>query len=226
MRWGYRMQRTVHQLPRPVAFSVNRPYATCAGRHGDGLVPSHCSASAPTRICTILSGSAGGSPWASPIDVFHAFDHLAPHRVLTVEVRRLGIVDEELAVGAVRVRGPGGAHGAAHERLVRELDRQVGLVGAAVSGAGRIPGLRHEPRNHPMEHIAPCHARAAKQRATRPSPQRCPPVGTRIQPNSHELESPVYPLADNSIMTTTPEIANVLANQGRNFPQDIALVFK
>src|SRR5690606_7366058 len=74
------------------------------------------------------------------VDVLHALDHLAPDRVLAVQVWRLDVVDEELAVGAVRVRGAGHAHGAAYERLVRELGGQVGLVGAAAPGAGWIAG--------------------------------------------------------------------------------------
>jgi len=85
------------------------------------------------------------------IDVLHAVDHLAPDRVLAVEVRRVREADKELAIGAVGVAGARRSDGAALERRVAELGRQVGVLGAAGARSSRIAGLRHEARDHAVE---------------------------------------------------------------------------
>ncbi len=41
------------------------------------------------------------------VDIFHAFDDIAPHGILAVEEGRIVEDDEELAVRAVRILGAG-----------------------------------------------------------------------------------------------------------------------
>src|SRR5690606_18433992 len=85
------------------------------------------------------------------VDVLHALDHLAPDRVLAVEEAGIVEADEELAVGAVRVRGAGHGADAAHVRLGREFLLQVRLRGARGAGAGRVAALGHEARDDAVE---------------------------------------------------------------------------
>src|SRR3546814_10639877 len=103
------------------------------------------------------------SDWSSDVcssdlgvDVLHALDDAAPDGVLAVEEARWRQGDEELAVGRVGVLRARHADDAALERLGREFRRQVGQVGAAAPGAGRIAGLRHEAVDHARseEHTA------------------------------------------------------------------------
>src|SRR5688500_15752713 len=83
--------------------------------------------------------------------MLHAFDDLAPDRVLAVEEAALVQADEELAVGAVRVAGPRHRGGTADMGLAAELGAKVGLGRAAGAGAGRIAALRHEAVDDPVE---------------------------------------------------------------------------
>src|SRR5262245_17006163 len=63
------------------------------------------------------------------VDGVHAVDHLAPDRIFAVEEGRRRKVDEELAVGAVRVARARRADGTALEaRAVAELCRKVGIL--------------------------------------------------------------------------------------------------
>ena len=75
----------------------------------------------------------------------------APDRVLAVEEAAIVEADEELAVGAVRIVRARHRGDAADVRLAAELGRQIGLVGAAHAGAGRVAALRHEAVDHAVE---------------------------------------------------------------------------
>ena len=88
------------------------------------------------------------------IDRLHAGDDLAEHGILAVEEAGVGEADEELGIGRIRVARTRHAHRAAGEVRVREFVGNVGQVGAAGAGAGRIAGLRHEARNDAVEHDA------------------------------------------------------------------------
>src|SRR4029078_8914712 len=59
------------------------------------------------------------------VDVLHALDHATPDRVLAVEERCWRKADEELGIPAVRTGHTRHCKGAAHERFVRELGRQL-----------------------------------------------------------------------------------------------------
>ena len=83
--------------------------------------------------------------------MLHAFDDLAPDGVLAVEEAAVVGADEELAVGAVRVVGPRHRGGAAQVRLAAELGLEVGLIGAAGAGAGRVTALGHEALDDSVE---------------------------------------------------------------------------
>src|SRR3984893_5545116 len=87
------------------------------------------------------------------VDVLHARRHLAPHRVLVVEERRIVEADEELAVAGIRAGRARHRGGAADMRFLVELGLEL-LAGAAGAGALRAPGLRHEALDHAMEHDA------------------------------------------------------------------------
>src|SRR5262249_2475728 len=86
------------------------------------------------------------------IHVFHAIYDLAPQGVLSRK-RTTGRVeaDEELAVGAVGIVRARHSNTAALVLLLRELRRQVGELGAAGTGGGRIARLNHEPGDHPVK---------------------------------------------------------------------------
>src|SRR4051812_46219248 len=58
------------------------------------------------------------------VDVLHAFNDLAPDRVLLVEEARVIEADEELTVGTVGRLRAGHRGGAAHVRLIVELRRK------------------------------------------------------------------------------------------------------
>src|SRR5690242_18463313 len=51
------------------------------------------------------------------VDMLHAFDHAPPHRVLTVQPRRLVEAYEELAVGRIGIAAARHGARAAHMRL-------------------------------------------------------------------------------------------------------------
>src|SRR5262245_41962950 len=70
------------------------------------------------------------------VDVRHALGHLPPDGVLTVEKRRIGEADEELAVAGIRVLRPRHGYGAAAMGLFIELGLEL-LARAAGSGAVR-----------------------------------------------------------------------------------------
>src|SRR3546814_20163426 len=72
--------------------------------------------------------------------------------VCSSDLRREG--DEELAVGGVGALRAGHADHATLEGLRGELGRQVGQVGAAAPGAGRVAGLRHEAVDNSVDHAA------------------------------------------------------------------------
>src|SRR5579862_2576253 len=87
------------------------------------------------------------------VDVFHAFDDVAPGGVLPIEEGRVVKADEELAVAGVRIGGARHRHGAAHMRLLVELGLEV-LARAAGAGALGATGLRHEAVDDPVKHDA------------------------------------------------------------------------
>src|SRR5262245_4906985 len=86
--------------------------------HGDDLVG-------------IGDRAAVALPLLDRVDVLHAFDDLAPHRVLAVEPRGIREADEELAVGAVRIAAARHRARAAHVPLAREFRLQIGLLRSA-----------------------------------------------------------------------------------------------
>src|SRR5690242_14499753 len=85
------------------------------------------------------------------VDVFHAFDHLAPYRVLVVEEAGVAEADEKLAVAGIRVGGARHRHRAAHVRFLVEFGFEF-FARAASAGALRAAGLRHEPVDHPVKY--------------------------------------------------------------------------
>src|SRR5450756_1923419 len=85
------------------------------------------------------------------VDVLHARNHLAPHRVLVVEERGVIEADEELAVAGIRAGRARHRGGAAHMRLLVELGLEL-LAGTAGAGAVRAAGLRHEALDHAVEY--------------------------------------------------------------------------
>src|SRR5690606_29932900 len=88
------------------------------------------------------------------VDDVHAFDHLAPHRILAVQPRRILEADEELRICGVRVLRTRHRAGAANMAHVRDLRLQVRLVRTAHAGSCRIAGLRHEAVDDAVEHDA------------------------------------------------------------------------
>ncbi len=100
----------------------------------------------------------------------HAFDHAAIDGILPVQEVVIGKVDEELAVGAVRVLAAGRAQRAAIMGNATELCWQVRQAGAAGTRAAQveivfhvavlhIAGLGHEPVDHAVKGdvvIFPC----------------------------------------------------------------------
>src|SRR5262245_58262339 len=87
------------------------------------------------------------------VDVRHALGHLPPDGVLTVEKRRIGETDEELAVAGIRVLRPRHGYGAAAMGLFVELGLEL-LARAAGAGTVRAAGLRHEAVDDAVEHDA------------------------------------------------------------------------
>ena len=83
--------------------------------------------------------------------MLHAALDLTPDGILIVEEARVVKADEELAVGAVRVRSAGHRACAADVRLAAELGFQVRHIGTAGSAAGRVAALGHEARYDSME---------------------------------------------------------------------------
>uniref|UniRef100_A0A0C1QMA9 Uncharacterized protein n=1 Tax=Tolypothrix bouteillei VB521301 TaxID=1479485 RepID=A0A0C1QMA9_9CYAN len=83
------------------------------------------------------------------VDVLHPFDDVAPQRVLAGEAAAaVAEADEELAVGAVRVAGAGGADAAPLIDFLAEFRRQIPILGAARAGTRRVTRLRHEAVDH------------------------------------------------------------------------------
>src|SRR5271155_1624634 len=85
------------------------------------------------------------------VDDVHAGDDLAEDGVLPVEEAGVAKADEELRIGRVRVARPRHADSAALEMRRAEFAGQIGEIGPARAGAGRIAGLRHEARNDPVK---------------------------------------------------------------------------
>ena len=85
--------------------------------------------------------------------MLHALDHLPPDRVLAGEAEAALIVEAhvELTVGGIRISGPRRADSASPIGITRELGLQIGQIGAARSGAGRIAGLGHETVDDTVE---------------------------------------------------------------------------
>ena len=83
--------------------------------------------------------------------MLHAALDLAPHGVLAVEEAGVVEDDEELAVGAVRIRRAGHRAHPAHVRLVAEFGLEVGQLGPARAGARRVAALGHEAGNYAVE---------------------------------------------------------------------------
>src|SRR5215469_2573144 len=94
--------------------------------------------------------------------MIHAFDDLAPDRVLAIKPGRIIEANEELAVGAVGISGAGGRHCAALMAARGKLRLDVGQVRATRSGARGVAGLRHEAGDHPMERHAVVKTSAGK----------------------------------------------------------------
>ncbi len=86
--------------------------------------------------------------------MFHAALDLTPDGVLAIEETRVVEADEELRIRAVGHLGAGHRAGTAHVRFRVEFGLEVGLVAAAHAGSGRVAALRHEARDHPVEHHA------------------------------------------------------------------------
>src|SRR5436190_9637275 len=84
------------------------------------------------------------------VDVLHSFGHLAPHRILTVEPRRIAKANEELAVAGIRALGARHGDGAAYVTLLGEFRLEL-AARAAGAGTLRAAGLRHEAIDHPMK---------------------------------------------------------------------------
>src|SRR5262245_15211669 len=59
------------------------------------------------------------------IDVFHAFDHLAPDRVLVVEKPRVVEADEKLTVARIRIAGSRHRYGTSYVRLAIEFGLEL-----------------------------------------------------------------------------------------------------
>ena len=85
------------------------------------------------------------------VDIFHAFDHIAPDGVLAVKEGRIVKDYEELAVCTIRILRAGHRAGAANMGLVVEFLAKVGLGRTAHAGTIRAATLRHETVNDAME---------------------------------------------------------------------------
>jgi hypothetical protein len=129
--------------PRRDRRTRRRPQHGCGQRRG--------RASGNGRLDD-LAGFARRLALRQGVDILHAFDHLAPHRILVVEEARVVETDEELAVRTVGVLRARHRTHAADMRLAVELLRQVGQLAAAHAGAGRIAALRHEAGDDAVEH--------------------------------------------------------------------------
>src|SRR5262245_8994408 len=84
------------------------------------------------------------------VDVFHAFDHLAPDRVLVVEKARIVEADEKLAVAGIWIAGARHRHGTAHVRLAVEFGFKL-FPRSPCASSVRAPRLRHEAIDHAMK---------------------------------------------------------------------------
>ena len=100
------------------------------------------------------SGFCTGSPRLILSTRFHAVDHLAPDGVIAVEERAVLEADEELRVRRIGIVGARRADDAPAEIRVGELGLEVGQVGAAGPGAGRVAALRHEAVDDAVERRA------------------------------------------------------------------------
>src|SRR6476620_5879493 len=87
------------------------------------------------------------------VDIFHAFDHLAPNRVLVVEEAGVVKADEKLTVPGIGIAGARHRHSAADMGLTVEFPLEL-LPRPAGSGALRASRLCHEAVNHAVEHNA------------------------------------------------------------------------
>lgn len=91
---------------------------------------------------------------------FHAFGYFTERRILSIEMRSIGVHDEELAAGRVWTGGTGHGENAAGvlDVVLREtvgFEFAVnGIAGAAGSVAFRVAALNHEARNDAVENQA------------------------------------------------------------------------
>src|SRR5207342_1203551 len=91
-----------------------------------------------------LSSTVTGPRLVSIMSVSSA-DAMSNPLLLGLKQFGRGLFRRIVGVGGVRVVGARRADGAALEaRAVAELGREVGILRAAGSGAGRVAGLRHE----------------------------------------------------------------------------------
>src|SRR5690242_1960313 len=85
------------------------------------------------------------------VDVFHALDHLAPHRVLVVEEAGFIEADEKLAVTGIGIAGARHRYRPAHVRFAVEFRLEL-LSGSTGAGAVRAPRLCHEAIDDTVEY--------------------------------------------------------------------------
>src|ERR1700750_1146329 len=72
------------------------------------------------------------------VDVFHALDHLAPHRVLVVEKAGIIEADEKLAITGIGIAGTRHRYRPAYVRLAVEFRLEL-LSGFTGAGSVRVP---------------------------------------------------------------------------------------
>ena len=92
-----------------------------------------------------LARIARGLTDGQRVNMLHPALDLTPHGILAVEETGVAKADEELAVRAVRGRRPRHRAGAADMRLGAELGLEVGQLGSAGAGPGRVAALGMKP---------------------------------------------------------------------------------
>src|ERR1044071_4791628 len=139
--------------PGPIAAMRSPSSATSAWTRGAPL-PSitHPSLTSSDQAKLFLDDRDGLHAVAllDAVDVLHARDHVAEHRIVAVEVRGGSIGDVELAARGVGVLAARHGHAAAHVLLLVELGlhRVAGAAGAVALGAA---ALDHEVRHDAMK---------------------------------------------------------------------------
>src|SRR6476646_1052173 len=128
---------------------MSRPSASSAGHDEANRVRTL----GPHRRLNDLVGISDGLSALDLVDVFHAFDHLAPNRVLVVEEAGVVKADEKLTVPGIGIAGARHRHSAADMGLTVEFGLELRTRPAGAS-ALRASRLRHETVNHAVEHNA------------------------------------------------------------------------